>query len=167
MHEITGSNSNITIESSEEEVIISISGDIDETFTHSEIPRTRAERIILELSQIRHYNSRGIREWIFFIRDLSAYGNVFLRRCSIAVIDQINLTPDSLGKCRVESFYAPYFCECQGELIKLIDYENHMTQIRNGFAPEFKCDQCQKPLEFDALVESYFLFARDDLATAG
>jgi hypothetical protein len=72
------------------------------------------------------------------------------------------MVPDSLGRGRVESFFAPYFCSTHGEVNRIITVAEHLTQLEGKQAPEFKCEHCSVPLEFDALEESYFLFAEGE-----
>ena len=97
------------------------------------------------------------------ISDLSHADQLIFKECSLAVIDQINMVPTSLGKGVIESFYAPYYCECGTEENKLINVEEHLKKISNAEAPEFNCNVCDELMEFDALEESYFNFLRTKL----
>jgi hypothetical protein len=119
------------------------------------------------LEEINNFNSCGIREWIYLIRDIGELGKLSFTKCSVTMIDQINMVPDSLGKGRVLSFFAPYFCNCGGEVNRLIEVDQHRVSLESKQAPEFKCEKCGSPLEFDALEESYFLFAENILPKAG
>ena len=80
------------------------------------------------------------------------------------MIDQINMVPECLGGGYVESFYAPYFCECGAEVNKLVIIKDSQSILLAGQAPEFSCDACGQPLEFDALEESVlFQFVNTNL----
>ncbi len=159
---ISFANLTIEIAQSDLEVVYRFNGDVDENFRQQDVPRIKRPSIILELEGVRNFNSVGIREWIYMIRDICALGSVKFRRCSVTMIDQINMVPDSLGSGTIESLYAPYFCETDGETSQLIGVKDHLAMIMNRQAPEFKCDKCSQKLVFDALEESYFLFADDN-----
>ena len=159
-------NLKIQIEEKTDEAIYTFVGDVDEHFRQKDVPRVKKQTITLVLEEINNFNSCGIREWIYLIRDLGELGHIVFKKCSITMIDQINLVPDSLGKGHVESFFAPYFCECGGETNRLINVAEHMHTIEQKQAPEFNCDDCGKALEFDALEESYFLFVESGISKA-
>ena len=160
-------NLEIKIQEESDSVTYTFKGDVDENFLQAEVPRIKRDNIIFELAGIRNFNSCGIREWIYFIKDIGAYGKMTFRACSVAVIDQINLVPDSIGAGEIESFYGPYYCECQGEVSRLINVKDHAKYLEKKIAPPIACEKCQKPLEFDALEESYFLFTTDTLKSTG
>lgn len=156
----------ITITETANAVIYEFSGDVDEHFRHSEVPKIKKPHIIFELSHIRNFNSVGIREWIYLIRDFDGVGRLTFKNCSVSMIDQINMVPDSLGNAQIESFYAPYFCDsdsCQKEVNHLIEVTRWQQFLNNKVAPQFRCETCNEPLQFDALEESYFLFANSSV----
>lgn len=141
-------------------------GDVDENFSHDKMKILSKPKIILQLEKIRNFNSCGIREWIYFVRRLIECPNVEFHNCSVTMIDQINMIPDSLGNGRIISFFAPYFCENHGESSQLIVMKDAEIELRNRVAPTFSCGKCGATLEFDALEESYFLFMDDDISQA-
>ena len=152
-------NLSIAITETADEVTYTFVGDVDEHFRQKDVPRIKKPNVTFVLADVNNFNSCGIREWIYLVRDISELGNLIFTKCSVTMIDQINMVPDSLGKGRVESFYAPYFCECNGEVNRLIDVTEHIQDLQNKQAPQLDCENCGKQLEFDALEESYFLFA--------
>lgn len=152
-------NLSIEIKQTADEVVYRFVGDVDEHFRQKDVPRIKKARIRFILEEINTFNSCGIREWIYLVRDISELGSLTFTKCSVVMVDQINMVPDSLGKGGVESFFAPYFCGTHGEVNQLIVVGEHVEQLENKQAPEFVCEHCSKPLEFDALEESYFLFA--------
>ena len=134
-----------------------IVGDVDENFRQKEIPRLKGREVHLHLKDVGNFNSVGIREWIQLITDLSRHSKLLFHECSVSSIDQINMVPHSLGSGKVESFYAPYYCDCGRETVKLINVREHEKELRQNQAPPFLCE-CGKTLEFDALEETYFQF---------
>jgi hypothetical protein len=160
------SNLEIEIAQSDREVSFRFRGDVDENFRQEDVPRIKKERILFDLQGINNFNSCGIREWIYMMKDMNKMGHVIFRNCSITMIDQINMVPDSLGSGEIESFFAPYYCSCKGEAIRLIEVKKHRNELINKQAPRFKCEDCGKTMEFDALEESYFLFCESLIQAA-
>jgi hypothetical protein len=159
-------NLRIEISQTTSEVVYKFVGDVDEHFRQKEVPRIRKPQITFILEDVKNFNSCGIREWIYMVRDISELGDLVFMKCSVTMIDQINMVPDSLGKGRIESFFAPYFCSCGGEVNRMIRVEEHLRDLVQKRAPELSCEKCGNKLEFDALEESYFLFAEGDLPKA-
>lgn len=159
-HTIRFGGTTLTIDISERdsEVEYVFKGDVDEHFRQKDVPRVKRPTIILSLEDVSNFNSCGIREWIYLIRDIGELGKLKFRRCSVAMIESINLVPDTLGKGSIESFFGPYYCSCGGETVRLIDMNTHKESIVQRKAPAFNCEKCGKPLEFDAIEDSYFLF---------
>ena len=151
----------IKIEETKDEAIYTFTGDMNESFDNTKVPRLIKSKITLFLKDLNTFNSVGIREWIKLISDLSHADQLIFKECSLAVIAQVNMVPTSLGKGEIESFYAPYYCECGTEENKLINVEDHLKSISNAQAPEFNCNVCDDLMEFDALEESYFQFLTD------
>ncbi|MEZ4742278.1 MAG: hypothetical protein R3B45_07510 [Bdellovibrionota bacterium] len=154
-------NLKISITTEPKKTVLIFSGNVDEHFKQEDVPRVESETIIFDLSEVENFNSCGIREWIYLIKDYSNLGKLIFRNCSVTMIDQVNMVPDSIGNAKIESFYAPYYCEsesCCGETNRLIQISEHIETLKEKKAPEFNCESCGKPLEFDALEESYFLF---------
>lgn len=158
---------NLTIQLKESDdgnsITYTFSGDVDEYFKQSEVPRVQKSSIIFDLESVKNFNSCGIREWISLVKDIGNLGQLTFVKCSVTMIDQINMVPASLGNARIESFYAPYYrnCQCKGEREEnsLLEISKVEDDIQKAVAPNVSCDTCGESLEFDALEESYFLFA--------
>lgn len=156
----------LTVDATDAAVVYQFSGDVDESFRQKDVPRLKHATVVIDTGDIRMFNSCGIREWVYLVRDLAKLGQLVFRRCSVAMIDQINMVPDTLLTGKIESFFAPYFCPCSGEVNRLIDITQHGADLASAHAPALMCEKCQKPLEFDALEESYFLFLKAPIAKA-
>lgn len=163
--EIELGNLKIEYIESDDEIIFNFIGAVDENFKQEQLPRISKESITFDLSGIENFNSCGIREWMHLTRDFSKLGNLKYKDCSVTMIDQINMVPDTAQGASIDSFYAPYYCEsdgCVGEVNMLIKRNEHEAELRKHQAPEFKCEKCGNTLDFDALEESYFLFISSD-----
>lgn len=156
----------ITIEKGADSVTYTFDGDVDENFRQADVPRLSARNINFILENVNNFNSVGIREWVYLVRDLSSLGQMFFKRCSVTMIDQINMVPDSLGNGVVESFYAPYACDDHGETNRLLITKDHVAEIRSHVAPEMHCEKCKKKLVFDALEDAYFMFVSGNISKA-
>jgi hypothetical protein len=151
---------NLSVEMTESPDLVTyrFKGDVADSFKHRDVPRMKSKIIMLDLGGITNFNSCGVREWVYLIRDLGNLGSLVFVNCSIAMVDQFNMVPESVGRAHVQSFYAPYVCETHGDLEQLIDAESERNTIENDQIPERLCDACRKPLIFDAMPDSYFLF---------
>lgn len=134
------------------------SGEVDEGFSQKQMPDFTRADVYLDLGGVNAFNSCGIREWVFWIKKVSIDSRIHFVACSVAMIDQINMIPESLGNGTIESFYAPYFCMKCGEVNKLIEFADHKEKLTNKKAPFFRCENCSSVLTFDTLDSSYFLF---------
>ena len=136
-------------------------GHIDEKFKEIEVPRASQTSVIFDLEHVKSVNSVGIREWINLINDFKGIKNLTYKKCSIPFVDQMNMVPDSIGEAKIQSFYAPYFRDCNrcnGEKECLLDMVDHKESLKKLDPPMITCDMCMQTLEFDALEESYFSF---------
>ena len=148
----------IAIEQDENSVLYTLRGDVDENFTYKKIPVIEASKITLNLEGIRAFNSCGIREWVFFMREFNQHANLFFESCSIIMMDQFNVVPQTLGPGKILSFYAPYYCpNCDEEVSHLLKVSEHVDDLTNKQAPEIKHEKCGTTMEFDALEDCYFL----------
>ncbi len=155
---ITLGNLTVDITESIDQVVYRFKGDVADSFKHKEVPRIKSKTITLDLAGISNFNSCGVREWVYLIRDLGNLGSLVFIKCSIAMVDQFNMVPESVGRGHVQSFYAPYVCETHGDLEQLIDVQSERHNIEAENVPERSCDVCHKALIFDAMPDSYFLF---------
>jgi len=81
-----------------------------------------------------------------------------LVECSPAIVAQINLVNNFTGQGVVKSFYAPYFCpNCDLEKVLLVETRD-LYSITPFKAPSCRCDECDGPMDFDDMEESYFAF---------
>ena len=148
----------VDITESKDGVTYKFEGDVDDRFRHSDVPRVKATSITLDLEGITNFNSCGVREWVFLIRDLCDIGSINFTKCSIPMVDQLNMVPESLGKGTVSTFYAPYVCEKHGDVEQLIDVLKEGKPLLAHQPPQRNCATCNQPLIFDAMADSYFLF---------
>lgn len=114
---------------------------------------------VIDVSEIERINSCGVRDWVNWLGKAEKGGaKVVLVECSPAIVAQINLVNNFTGNGLVKSFYAPYFCpNCDLEKVLLVETRD-MAGIQPFKAPSCRCDECDGPMDFDDMEESYFAF---------
>lgn len=131
-------------------------GEVDEKFDFRKIPVLGRPTVRFHLGGLRHFNSCGVREWVFFMREFAAVPRSIVEECSVVVVDQFNVVPQVLGKGVIRSLYAPYFCEaCDEEVECLLDAEKYRKQLLDKHPPELR-HNCGQTMQFDALEDTYF-----------
>ena len=114
---------------------------------------------IIDVSEVERINSCGVRDWVNWLGRAEKNGaNVVLIECSPAIVAQINLVNNFTGQGVVKSFYAPYFCpNCDIEKALLVETAD-LQNVRPFQAPSCRCDECDGPMDFDDMEDSYFAF---------
>jgi anti-anti-sigma regulatory factor len=140
---------------------IRISGVIDEDNELAAlVQQLKTETVFIDLSEIERINSCGVRDWVNWLGSLEKMGTrkmVFIK-CSPSIVNQIHLVSNFTGPGMVQSFYAPYFCaNCDREKVLLVETRD-MAGKPPYKAPTCRCDECDGPMEFDEMEESFFAF---------
>jgi anti-anti-sigma regulatory factor len=117
---------------------------------------------VIDVSEIERINSCGVRDWVNWLGKAEKGGaKVVLVECSPAIVAQINLVNNFTGQGVVKSFYAPYFCpNCDLEKVLLVETRD-MAGQHPFKAPSCRCDECDGPMDFDDMEESYFAFMQN------
>ena len=141
---------------------VEFTGEIDENTDFSELGGKLAGNVVFQLQQVKRINSCGVREWVNFVRDLPNVTELSFSHCSPAIVTQLNMIYNFRGGAKLRSFYAPYVCEeCDREEERLIDIESNFPAGAPLDPPEFSCDSCGQPLEFDDLPDHYLAFLNE------
>lgn len=147
------------IEQGPDGTVVKFVGEIDENADFTELRHRLEGAVTFHLGGIRRINSCGVREWVNFVRDLPEVTKLTFTHCSTAIVTQLNMIYNFRGNARILSFYAPYVCEsCNAETDKLLDVETQFPQGNIDQVPEFACERCRQPMEFDDLPERYLSF---------
>ena len=142
-----------------DDVLVRLGGDLDENATFVDLASRLRGHVVFDLSEVRRINSCGVREWVNFVRDLPGVTELTFTHCSPAIVTQLNMIYNFRGAAKVRSFLAPYVCEsCGHEEEKLLDLQTHFPTRDFKRVPDFKCDKCSSPMEFDDLPERYLSF---------
>jgi len=136
--------------------VLTVEGDLDETTDFAKAPIARATApVAIDLGGVRRINSCGVREWVNFIRTLSQSRQVRLLRCSMPIVEQLNMVFNFRGTAAIESFFAPFCCSNCGASTAVLLTPADAPQA--SAAPR-RCDQCGGSSVFDDLPERYFAF---------
>ena len=149
-----------SVQTREDVTYVKLSGVIDED---NEL-NTLADKLgqgtaVIDVSEIERINSCGVRDWVNWLSKAEKGGaKIVLVECSPAIVAQINLVNNFTGNGVVKSFYAPYFCpNCDLEKVLLVETRD-MAGAQPFKAPSCRCDECDGPMDFDDMEESYFAF---------
>ncbi len=150
-----------SVQSREDVTYVKLSGVIDED---NELG-TLADKLggggtaVIDVSEIERINSCGVRDWVNWLGKAEKGGaKIVMVECSPAIVAQINLVNNFTGNGVVKSFYAPYFCpNCDLEKVLLVETRDMHGQTPFK-SPSCRCDECDGPMDFDDMEESYFAF---------
>lgn len=135
--------------------VLRIEGDLDETTDFGKVAHPGGGALTIDLGGVRRINSCGVREWVNFIRGITAQGPVRLTRCSIAIVEQLNMVFNFRGGAQVDSFCAPYCCsQCEASSVVLLT----PAEVGGGAVPARRCEACGGSSTLDDLPERYLAF---------
>jgi hypothetical protein len=141
-------------------LVVTMAGRITESFDGKALGRELAGTVILDVGGVKSVTSYGVRTWLEMLATAQdQIGQLYLARCSQAVVTQLNMVGGFSGGARVISFYTPYRCQlCAFEFEKLFDCELDAESIRNLDPPHASCPQCTLIADVDEDTLTYFGF---------
>ncbi len=147
----------IKVHSTQEGTVLDFIGDMDQSFEFPRPETITGKVVIMDFSQLKLINSLGVRNFIVFIKALSAE-KIIYRACSCLMVNQFNMVKNMVTeRVIVESFYAPYYAPLSHEEMELLIYSN---EVQSGLAPKRLHPKTGEELEFDDLDERYFFFLK-------
>ena len=149
-------NLTVKVTSEGETSHVTLAGEITEDSDFRPVLGSAAKRLVINLEGVQRINSTGVREWINFINALGKESrDVTLDRCSVAIVQQLNMISNFRGQAKVTSIFAPYFCgSCDKDRTRLLD----LSQPLPDLDATMKCPDCGEEMEFDDLPDSYLAF---------
>jgi hypothetical protein len=146
----------VVIDDKDNEVIFTLSGQIDEDADFSSL-NTDKKKIIFDLDGIELINSCGIRDWVEFQNGLPSDCSIVYKNCPQVIVEQLNIIKGFIKEGGVvESFYAPYYNEAKDEEVKILITPAEVVESK---APSKKDDDGNE-LEFDEIELQYFNFLK-------
>ncbi len=147
-----------TLERARGRTIVELAGHLDERADLAPLGAELSGVVELRLGGVVRVNSTGVRTWVDFVHDLPSVTELIFSQCSPAVVTQLNTIYNFRGPARVSSILLPYACEaCGTGEFKLVDVSGYRPSAPPRL-PEFACERCGGPLEFDELPERYLSF---------
>jgi anti-anti-sigma regulatory factor len=139
---------------------VELAGQLDERADLGLVAEKVDGAVVFDLASVSFINSIGVREWIRLLRTLHEKNvRVALRRCSEAMVHQMNMIVETVQHARVESFYVPYMCDaCGAEASMCIEVEPNLNGLRNMEAPPMRCPECNGKMSFSEIPARYLLF---------
>ncbi len=143
-----------------DDVMVEIEGEITEDVDFAPLEEELTDiggTLTFDLSGIGRLNSSGVRHWVNFMRALGEKKTkeILYERCSVPIVDQINMINDFQGTAKIVSIYAPYLNEETDDetqkLLQVADIEDPTNP------PTFK-DADGRLWELDELPERFFAF---------
>jgi anti-anti-sigma regulatory factor len=150
----------VTVEKTSDGEVVSLSGEVDDQATLSDLADTLGKRVTVDLGGVRFINSVGVREWIVFLGALNERGaKVILRNCSEPMVHQMSMVVEARGAAEVESFHAPFLCDdCASERSLVLPVAPNLEALRARKVPTQKCPDCGGTMRFDDFPNRYLLF---------
>jgi hypothetical protein len=128
-------------------------GDVSEEAELASL-RPAGARVVLDVGKVRRVNSEGLRRLVQWLRGLKP-AQVEVKRCSAAVVDQLNLVPELGALVHVRSMFVPLECvKCLGEAEVLVD----VPASGRPPIPAHACKSCGGPMTMSEPAERYFAF---------
>ncbi len=142
-------------------VVVHLSGNVDEDSNFQAIDGGTASSIILDLEKITAINSVGIREWIKWIKEFPPTVQLSLRKCPKIIVDQVNMVAGFLpAGAKIESFFVPYYSDSSGsEKMVLFESGKEFADGQITAMPEIK-DESGEVMEMDVIEAKYFKFLK-------
>ena len=141
------------------ELVIHLSGHIDEDATFNGLGLDGANKITLELGDVSAINSCGIREWIKWVRTAPNSAQIVYKKCPKVIVDQINMVSGFLpANGKVESFFVPYYSDASGSEKMVLFNEGKEFKGQEVFPPAEVKDDSGEAMEMDVIEAKYFKF---------
>lgn len=135
---------------------LEIRGVIDEFFDFGPLLERAGPKVRVDLSGVHRINSSGVREWIRFLRQLTADREVKLLRCADVMVRQFNMIVNMTTGTSVESVQLHYTCQsCSHEQVDTLVL-GPSVEIEE----EVPCPACGQTMLFDSLPQAYLAFLK-------
>lgn len=135
--------------------LVLLKGRLTEESDFAPLLRQLKGTVTLNLAGMMRINSSGVRQWVNFMRDVPADVTVWLDKCPVAFVNQINMISTFLGHAVVRTMFVPCLCpKCESSQEVEVD-------VSSGKRPTLAlppCPDCGAPTEADVLEDEYFAF---------
>jgi hypothetical protein len=156
------------VESTPREHVIYLIGEIDENADFKPIPVPKLGKLVLDLGEIRHLNSLGLRTWVQWVQKMNHLSGIYLRHCSNVVVHQMNILEGFLPLgAIVESFEIPFYCSsCDTQSVVMVERGRDYLEATSDTAEKIMtpmqrpCTVCRSIAEADIIPAKHFKFLK-------
>lgn len=147
-------------------VRLQFEGAMDEHSDYTQIQGDFTQEVIVDLGEVSHINSTGIKHWVKWISDIeNKYDHLTMSlvNCPKAIVDQVNMVDGFLPKNSiVRSFQVPFYCEsCEADKTYTFVLGREYKKTDAGYeltVPDYTCDKPDCEMEPDVVEKKYFKF---------
>jgi hypothetical protein len=149
---------NLSVEVKGKNTLVTLEGQIDETFSlEKELPEP-GESLDLNCLKINRINSTGVKKWMQYLQSIMKKSKIKFLAVSPALIEQFNLISNFGANGEVVSIALPYGCTKCGSVFTVVKTVSELTKIHGQVGNE-KCPHCgDLNSEFDDVPEEYLSF---------
>jgi len=134
---------------------------LDEHSSFEGLVEQLEKKNLFDLRHLSHITSQGILHWVNFLRQIPSEVDYCFCNCSVPFCTQAAYLPGMLGRGRLLSFFAPYFCpDCDHEMEQELVVA-HLGDPRAPTLPPVTCLICGTTMELDTTPESFLAMLQD------
>lgn len=113
---------------------------------------------VIDFAHVTNANSRGIADWLRFIKDFTKTRKVTFEGCTPVVVAAINLMPGFLARARVRSVYATFKCpKCKTNFQVLLKMDEDLSASGRLLTSK-SCPSCGQASSLENPDDGYFDF---------
>jgi len=154
----------------DEDVIIELSGPLDEKIQFPDLSVRLRQRVIFECEKIEHVSSFAAQRWSVWMKSKDERQQFVFRKVPVRVIDLFNMVDGYLPpEVVVESFFVPYECaHCEHEEHVLARRGREYVEAAGGhkarilLPEEMNCPKCKNGMKLGAWEDKYLRFLESD-----
>jgi anti-anti-sigma regulatory factor len=150
----------VEVQQIEQVTLVTMRGAISEDSRLAEVTKQiKPGKVVINTAQVAHINSLGARDWVKWIATLERQGvESYFVECSPTVMVQANSVANFIGRGKILSFQAPYFCPacgCDQPTLLRVEEVRGEPGVR---VPTRRCVHCDQLLEFTEREGFYLSF---------
>ena len=113
---------------------------------------------MIDFSHVTNANSRGIADWLRFIKEFTKNRKVAFEGCTPVVVATINLMPGFLSKAKVKSVFATFNCpQCKANSQVLLKIDEDLSTSGRLMTVK-NCPSCGSQTKLENPDDGYFDF---------
>lgn len=147
---------NWNIEQRDHQQIVTLNSGLNERSSLRGLAPLLKGQVVFDLRHLLTITSVGLSLWVKFLGEIPDGVSYRFEHCSVAFCTQAGYLPEVLGRGKITSCFAPYFCRsCEYKEEREIDVQA-LVSSSSLEPPPMTCPSCSGELIFDDLPEEYF-----------